>query len=177
MNIYLVIYFFPFPDAQFRPFLRYFYYQPAKHFPHFDYFYSLTRKCKLRFERIKNTKGQSKPMSNVVIRIGIVGWFNDNNLKLISKRKGIFPHKIGSLLKKNLSDFLPQDHLKLTLMYVRIFIVKSAMSLSSIKLLLYVNKGFKIVYIKIFNGKCCYCPSMFNDHRYVILIYIWNAFP
>lgn len=66
-------------------------------------------------------------MSNVVIRIGIVGWFNDNNLKLISKRKGNFPHKIGSLLKKNLSDFLPQDHLKLTLMYVRIFIVKSAM--------------------------------------------------
>lgn len=36
-------------------------------------------------------------MLNVVIRIGIVGWFNDNNFKFILKRKGIFFYKIGLL--------------------------------------------------------------------------------
>lgn len=87
-------------------------------------------------------------MLNVVIRIGIVGWFNDNNLKFILKRKGIFFYKIGLLLKKNLFDFLFQDYFKFILMYVRIFIVKFVMLFFLIKLFLYVNKGFKIVYIK-----------------------------
>lgn len=82
-------FFFPFPDAQFKPPLHHFYYKPAKLFPHFDYFYNLTRKCIERIEGMEKSEGQSKLLSkDVVIKIGIAGWFSKNNLELISERTG-----------------------------------------------------------------------------------------
>lgn len=87
----LIIFFFQFSDAQFDQFVRYFYYKPAKHFPHFDYIYKLTQKCKLRIEKMRESKSRSKSSSkDVVIEVGIAGWFNENNLELISKIKGNF---------------------------------------------------------------------------------------
>lgn len=85
----MILYFFPFSDAQFKPLLHYFYYKPAKVFPHFDYFYNLTRKCIERIEWMEKSEGQSKLLSkDVVIKIGIAGWFSKNNLELISERTG-----------------------------------------------------------------------------------------
>lgn len=76
-------------DVRKEPSLRHFYYKPAEHFPHFDYIYTLIRECKLRIEKSGKSKAKSEPFSkDVVIQIGIAGMFTENNLDLISKRRG-----------------------------------------------------------------------------------------
>lgn len=105
--------FFSFLDALFEPLLHFFYFKPAKLFPHFYYIYNLTRKCKSRIDRMRKSKDQSEPMSkDVVIKIGIAGWFSKNNLELISERTGIliFFLYIKRLIIKLTCIFLSKDH-------------------------------------------------------------------
>lgn len=64
----------------------YFFYKPAKDFDHFHYVYNLIRDCKTRVEKILLSKEQKKNFmsTDVVIKIGIAGHFNEDNLNLIS---------------------------------------------------------------------------------------------
>lgn len=59
--------------------IQYLFYQPDQGFNHFHYVYNLIRNCKSRVENIHLSKEQ-----NVVIKIGIVGIFHEDNLHLIS---------------------------------------------------------------------------------------------
>lgn len=53
------------------------------------YIYNLTRNCKSRVEEFQNNNDTSNTMSKgVVIKLGIVGKFTDDNLNLVSKFKG-----------------------------------------------------------------------------------------
>lgn len=61
----------------------------AKHFQHFHYLYNLVRDCENRVEKLKQSKDLTNRMpGDVVIKIGIVGNFTEENVKLISKRSG-----------------------------------------------------------------------------------------
>lgn len=61
----------------------------AKHFQHFHYLYNLARDCENRVEKLKQSNDLAKRMpEDVVIKIGIVGNFTKDNVKLISKRSG-----------------------------------------------------------------------------------------
>lgn len=109
-------------DAQLKPQLHHFYYKPAKLFPHFDYFYNLTRKCIERIEGMEKSEGQSKLLSkDVVIKIGIAGWFSKNNLELISERTGKEkkPEDIQSWQASPLLCFQNQSSLKSALEVLR----------------------------------------------------------
>lgn len=79
--------------------IQFFYYK-AKYFQHFDYIYKLTRECKLRNfgeKRYSCSSIETTPMpKDVILKIGIVGVFNEDNLKLISKTKGALLHKSSS---------------------------------------------------------------------------------
>lgn len=70
---------------------QYLYYK-ANTFQHFDYIYKLTRECKLRNFGEKHHPCSSleiTPMPrDVIFKIGIVGAFTEENLRLIAKRKG-----------------------------------------------------------------------------------------
>lgn len=67
--------------------VRYLYFKPAKHFHHFHFVYNLIRDCKSRVEKALCIIDQTNLMSeDVVIRIGIAGNFQEDNLNLISRR-------------------------------------------------------------------------------------------
>lgn len=83
--------------------IQYLYYK-ANTFQHFDYIYKLTRECKLRNFGEKHHPCSSleiTPMPrDVIFKIGIVGAFTEENLRLISKRKGkIKPSKDQTVWK------------------------------------------------------------------------------
>lgn len=61
----------------------------AKHFEHFQYHYNLARDCENRVEKLKQSNDRANRMpENVAIKIGIVGHFTADNVKLISKKSG-----------------------------------------------------------------------------------------
>lgn len=61
----------------------------AKHFQHFHYLYNLTRDCKNRVEKLKQSEDRATQMpENVAIKIGIVGNCTTDNVESISKRSG-----------------------------------------------------------------------------------------
>lgn len=61
----------------------------AKHFEHFQYHYNLARDCKNRVEKLKQSNDRANRMpENVAIKVGIVGHFTTDNVKLISKKSG-----------------------------------------------------------------------------------------
>lgn len=69
--------------------IRFFGYKAAKCFQHFHYIYNLTRNCKSRVEEFQNNNDTTNTMpKGVIIKIGIVGKFTDDNLNLVSKCKG-----------------------------------------------------------------------------------------
>lgn len=69
--------------------IRYLGYKAAKCFQHFHYIYNLTRNCKSRAEEFQNNNDTTNTMpKGVIIKIGIVGKFTDDNLNLVSKCKG-----------------------------------------------------------------------------------------
>lgn len=85
--------------------IRFFGYKAEKCFQHFHYIYNLTRNCKSRVEEFQNIKDTSNIMSKgVVIKLGIVGKFTDDNLNLVSKFKG---------KEFNVSKMLIKTHLTL----------------------------------------------------------------
>lgn len=85
--------------------IRFFGYKAEKCFQHFHYIYHLTRNCKSRVEEFQNIKDTSNTMSKgVVIKLGIVGKFTDDNLNLVSKFKG---------KEFNVSKMLIKTHLTL----------------------------------------------------------------
>lgn len=66
--------------------IQYLFYQPGQDFNHFHYVYNLIRNCESRVENIHLSKQQKKNLmpKDVVIKIGIVGFFHEDNLHLIS---------------------------------------------------------------------------------------------
>uniref|UniRef100_A0A8W8NZW6 Peptidase S1 domain-containing protein n=2 Tax=Magallana gigas TaxID=29159 RepID=A0A8W8NZW6_MAGGI len=71
-----------------QPKIQLFYYK-ANSFQHFDYIYKLTRDCKLRnFRGIHCNCIETTPMpKDVILEIGIVGDFTEENLRFITKSK------------------------------------------------------------------------------------------
>lgn len=92
MNIFIFI-----SGTESRSKIQYLYYK-ANTFQHFDYIYKLTRECKLRNFGEKHHLCSSLEITSmprdVIFKIGIVGAFTEENLRLIAKRK-------GELLQKN----------------------------------------------------------------------------
>lgn len=67
--------------------IRYFFYKPDQCFDHFNFVYNRMRDCKSRVEKILNTNERKNLMSkDVVIKLGIAGNFQEENLDLISRR-------------------------------------------------------------------------------------------
>lgn len=66
--------------------IHYLFYQPGQDFNHFHYVYNLIRNCKSRVENVHFSKEQKRNLmpKDVVIKIGIVGIFHEDNLHLIS---------------------------------------------------------------------------------------------
>lgn len=61
----------------------------AKHFQAFHYYYKLARDCRRRIEKIIKSNDVGDVMTeDLFIKIGIVGKFNDADLKLISEGRG-----------------------------------------------------------------------------------------
>lgn len=80
--------FFLISEAESTPPITYIFWH-AKHFQHFHYLYKLTRDCENRVQKLKQSKDQANRMpENVAIKIGIVGHFTADNVKLISKKSG-----------------------------------------------------------------------------------------
>lgn len=80
--------FFSISEANPRPSITYLFWR-AEHFHHFYYLYNLARDCKYRVEKLKQSKDLANRMpEDVAIKIGIVGNFTEDNVKLISKRSG-----------------------------------------------------------------------------------------
>lgn len=73
--------------------IQFFYYK-ANNFQHFDYVYKLTRDCKIRnFRGIHCNSIETSPMpKDVILEIGIVGDFPEENLKFITKSQGALSH-------------------------------------------------------------------------------------
>lgn len=76
-----------------QPKIQFFYYK-ASSFQHFDYIYKLIRDCKLRnFRGIHCNSIETTPMpKDVILEIGIVGDFTEENLRFITKSKGVLLH-------------------------------------------------------------------------------------
>lgn len=72
--------------------IQYLFYQPGQDFNHFHYVYNLIRNCESRVENIHLSKEQKKNLmsKDVVIKIGVVGIFHEDNLHLISGRTCTF---------------------------------------------------------------------------------------
>lgn len=66
--------------------ITYIFYQPGQDFDHFHYVYNLIRNCESRVENIHLSKEKKRNLmpKDVVIKIGIVGIFHEDNLHLIS---------------------------------------------------------------------------------------------
>lgn len=64
----------------------YLFYKPADDFDHFHYIYKLIRDCESRVEKILCSEGQKNAFTSkdVVIKIGIAGQFEKQDLNLIS---------------------------------------------------------------------------------------------
>lgn len=61
----------------------------AKYFQAFHYYCKLVRHCRSRTEKVLKSKDRGNVITeNVFIKIGIMGEFTDDDLKLISKRSG-----------------------------------------------------------------------------------------
>lgn len=67
-----------------------YFYLKAKEFQHFQYILHLTRDCIPRLKKIRRSTDQTNLVlpRNVYIRIGIVGKYTEQNLSLLSKRRG-----------------------------------------------------------------------------------------
>lgn len=79
-----------------RPSIKYLFWR-AKYYEHFHYVYNLVRDCKTRVEKLLLKKNDlTYPMpKDVMVKIGIVGDYTEDNVNLISKRPGsIFLHNI-----------------------------------------------------------------------------------
>uniref|UniRef100_A0A8W8NRA0 Uncharacterized protein n=1 Tax=Magallana gigas TaxID=29159 RepID=A0A8W8NRA0_MAGGI len=76
-------------EAQIVPPIYYIYYKEGHGFQQFTHIYHLVRDCKSRVDGLQNITDNTTSMPEVfVLRIGIVGNFTADNLKLISKRTG-----------------------------------------------------------------------------------------
>lgn len=74
----------------------------AKYFQAFHYYYKLARDCKRRIETIMKSNDVEDVMTeDLFIKIGIVGKFNDADLKLILEGRG----NINSILKCELEVY------------------------------------------------------------------------
>lgn len=61
----------------------------AKYFQAFHYYCKLVRHCRSRTEKVLKSNDRGNVITeNVFIKIGIMGEFTDDDLKLISKRSG-----------------------------------------------------------------------------------------
>lgn len=61
----------------------------AKYYEHFHYVYNLVRDCKSRVQKLLKKNDMPYPMpKDVIVKIGIVGDYTQDNVKLISKRQG-----------------------------------------------------------------------------------------
>lgn len=82
-------------EAQIVPPIYYIYYKEGHGFQQFTHIYHLVRDCKSRVDGLQNITDNTTSMPEVfVLRIGIVGNFTADNLKLISKRTGGVPFSI-----------------------------------------------------------------------------------
>lgn len=87
--------------------IKYLFYQPDQDFNHFHYAYNLIRNCESRVENIHLSKEQKRNLmpKDVVIKIGIVGIFHEDNLHLISGGLcAFFVNTYSSLYQYNVSD-------------------------------------------------------------------------
>lgn len=58
-------------------------------FQHFDYVYNLVRDCKTCVKKLLTEKNLAYPMpKDVIVKIGIIGDYTENGVKLIFKRPG-----------------------------------------------------------------------------------------
>lgn len=64
--------------------IRYFFYYPAKDFDHFYYIYNLIRNCESRIKMFSEGQKTAFTSKDVVIKIGIAGQFEKQDLYLIS---------------------------------------------------------------------------------------------
>lgn len=93
-TVHIIMYvIFMFSGTVSQPKIQLFYYK-ANSFQHFDYIYKLTRDCKLRnFRGIHCNCIETTPMpKDVILEIGIVGDFTEENLRFITKSKGALLH-------------------------------------------------------------------------------------
>lgn len=68
------------------PPIQYFYYKDDKYFEHFHNVYNLMKDCKSRLEKIQGRQEGTFFMSKeVIIKIGIAGYIDEDNLTLIFK--------------------------------------------------------------------------------------------
>lgn len=75
-------------------------YLDSKNLPHFQYVYKMTRKCTHRLVNVCTSEELSDFRSvDILIRIGVVGHYAEENLKLLSKGKGKRTFKIFTNLK------------------------------------------------------------------------------
>lgn len=73
-------------EAERKSSLQYFYYN-AKHFQHFYYIYNLMRDCHARKEEMRKTSDEKNALAEkIIVKLGIVGEYTEDNLKLLSKR-------------------------------------------------------------------------------------------
>lgn len=74
-------------ESMSKPPIRYLYYKDDKYFEHFHYVYNLMRDCRYRLEKIQGMQEGAGSMSKgVVIKIGIAGYIQEDNLNLLSRR-------------------------------------------------------------------------------------------
>lgn len=61
----------------------------AKYYEHFHYVYNLVRDCRTRVVKLLPENDLAYPMpKDVIVKIGIVGDYTEDNVKHISKRPG-----------------------------------------------------------------------------------------
>lgn len=75
-------------NASSRPSVKYLLWK-AKYYEHFLYVYNLVRDCKTRVEKLLTENDLANPMpKDVIVKIGIVGDYTEDDVKHISKRPG-----------------------------------------------------------------------------------------
>lgn len=79
---------FAISETESKSSVQYFYYK-AKHFEHFHYIYNLVKECNDRIKGLKRNNDRRNCMAeDVVIKIGFVGEFTEEQLNFLSKRRG-----------------------------------------------------------------------------------------
>lgn len=67
----------------------------GKYYEHFHYVDNLVKDCKTRVDMLQMKNDLAYPMpKDVIVKIGIVGDYTEDNIKLISKRQGSISFKI-----------------------------------------------------------------------------------